>query len=447
MDQAAQGATALASGDFAAAVSHYTDAISSNPQAVDYYIKRSTAYTRTSPPDHSSALQDAEIAVNLASKRGKRELIAQSQLRRGIALFGLERWADARACFDWVRKLNEKEKSLQIWGIKVEGKLKGVEDGDERAQVKVKEIPDVELPKEGPTKKVDKPATQKEPKLDAKPEEVTASAAEPKAEGVQTPASKIRHEWYQTTDTVVVTLFAKGVPKDKAAVNIHQTSLSISFLLPTGSDFEFSLDPFFAPIDHSASSFKIMSTKVEFILKKSTPGQKWSALEGAEPVSSSREPISDNSDLADPIKRAVLTHSSPATMTAPVYPTSSRTGPKDWDKLADSLTKKPKPKPKPKTTPQTKTKAPKPSSSDSSSDSELPPEDEDDGYISDDAGDPVNGFFQKLYKDADPDTKRAMMKSYSESNGTALSTNWEEVGKGKVETQPPEGMEAKKWGD
>jgi suppressor of G2 allele of SKP1 len=30
-----------------------------------------------------------------------------------------------------------------------------------------------------------------------------------------------------------------------------------------------------------------------------------------------------------------------------------------------------------------------------------------------------------------------MMKSYIESNGTALSTNWSEVGKGKVETSPP----------
>jgi len=38
------------------------------------------------------------------------------------------------------------------------------------------------------------------------------------------------------------------------------------------------------------------------------------------------------------------------------------------------------------------------------------------------------------------------MKSYTESNGTALSTNWSEVGKGKVETSPPEGMIAKQWG-
>lgn len=57
----------------------------------------------------------------------------------------------------------------------------------------------------------------------------------------------------------------------------------------------------------------------------------------------------------------------------------------------------------------------------------------------------VNEFFQKLYADADDDTRRAMMKSFSESGGTTLSTNWEEVGKGKVEVKPPEGSEWKKW--
>lgn len=426
MDQAARGAAALAAGDFAAAVSHYTDAISSNHLAVDYYIKRSTAYTRVSPPDHSSALRDAEIAVNLAAKRGKRELIAQSQLRRGIALFGLERWADARECFNWVRKLNEKEKSLQIWGIKVEGRLKGLEEGDERAKATVKEIPDVELPKENSGKKVQKQAEEKEEKSDPKSEEAKAPAAETKIEGVQTPASKIRHEWFQTNDDVVVTLFAKGVPKDKTSVEIQGNSLFISFPLPTGSDFEFSLDPLFAKIDHSVSSAKITSAKVEFTLKKSTPGEKWPSLEGAESATDG-EPISNN----DPIKRAVLAQ--PPTTTGPVYPTSSRTGPKNWDKVAADLTKKP---------PKKKSKAK--DTSTASSDDE--PQDD---YLDDDleGGDPVNGFFQKLYKDADPDTRRAMMKSYQESNGTALSTNWEEVGKKPVETNPPDGMEAKRWGE
>lgn len=56
----------------------------------------------------------------------------------------------------------------------------------------------------------------------------------------------------------------------------------------------------------------------------------------------------------------------------------------------------------------------------------------------------LNALFQQIYSNADDDTKRAMMKSFVESNGTCLSTNWAEVGSKKVETKPPEGMVAKK---
>jgi suppressor of G2 allele of SKP1 len=55
----------------------------------------------------------------------------------------------------------------------------------------------------------------------------------------------------------------------------------------------------------------------------------------------------------------------------------------------------------------------------------------------------LNALFQQIYGSADEDSKRAMMKSFVESNGTCLSTNWSDVSKGKVETKPPEGMVAK----
>lgn len=58
----------------------------------------------------------------------------------------------------------------------------------------------------------------------------------------------------------------------------------------------------------------------------------------------------------------------------------------------------------------------------------------------------VNEFFQKIFGDADEDTKKAMMKSYSESGGTTLSTNWDEVKKEKVTVKPPEGQVWKNWG-
>jgi suppressor of G2 allele of SKP1 len=56
----------------------------------------------------------------------------------------------------------------------------------------------------------------------------------------------------------------------------------------------------------------------------------------------------------------------------------------------------------------------------------------------------LNALFQQIYSNADPDTKRAMMKSFVESNGTCLSTNWSEIGTKKTEIKPPEGMVQKK---
>ncbi len=89
------------------------------------------------------------------------------------------------------------------------------------------------------------------------------------------------------------------------------------------------------------------------------------------------------------------------TSAALAYPTSSKHGPKNWDSLGD-----------------------------------------DEG---DDADKDVNGFFKELYANSTPDQQRAMMKSFTESNGTALSTDWNDVKTHTVKTTPPDGVEAKKW--
>ena len=430
MDQAGRGATAIEGGNFKLAVACYTEAIAQNPQAVSYYIQRSKAYTRLSPPDHQAAFNDAELAVSLATKRAKRELIADSQLRRAVTLFNLERYGDAKQCLQWVKKLNEKEKTLAIWEMKAETRLRGLQHGDERGKVTVQETPNVEASQVVVGKK---PAKDSEKTAEASASTATNGtkdvAEKPtlamQPEGVQTPPSKIRHEWFQTNDNVLVTLFCKGIPKDKATVEIKQGSLDVSFPLPTGSDYNLSLDPLFAAIDPSASSYKIFPTKGEFTLRKSIPGLKWANIEGTEPVSAG-ETSADGDDTA---KRAVL--SDKPTEKGPVYPTSSKSGPKNWDKIVNDLSKKPKNDAK--------------KGEEGTSEGTLESASEDAG-IDDEEGDPTTNFFKTLYKGADPDTQKAMMKSYQESNGTALSTNWAEVSKGKVETSPPDGMEAKKWG-
>ena len=57
----------------------------------------------------------------------------------------------------------------------------------------------------------------------------------------------------------------------------------------------------------------------------------------------------------------------------------------------------------------------------------------------------LNALFQQIYASADEDTRRAMQKSYIESGGTCLSTDWKDVGARKVEVSPPDGMEARPY--
>jgi suppressor of G2 allele of SKP1 len=160
--------------------------------------------------------------------------------------------------------------------------------------------------------------------------------------------------------------------------------------------------------------------KIELVLQKAVPGVKW-ATWGTEVIGQPTEDgegrTSAGAELSNTAKpdasveqkeTSVASPSNPSknstdTQPGPAYPTSSKTGPKNWDKVVD-------------------------------------------GEVAADEDDKdVNFFFKQLYKNATPEQQRAMMKSFTESNGTALSTDWNDVGKRTVETVPPEGVEAKKW--
>jgi suppressor of G2 allele of SKP1 len=402
MDQAARGATALNAGNYDEAIKQYTAAISVNNRAVDYYIKRSTAYQRAKK--YSEALADAEVAVKLAHQRSRRELIKDSQMRRAVSLYHNERYGDAKFVLGIVKKLDEKEKTIPIWEAQVEKKLEGLEEGDERAKVEAKEVPDVELPTEKKESAVKVEAAGK----DSGVAQIEGNMASTSLASQPTPASKIKHQYYDTNDTTVVTLLAKGVSKDKVSVDIEKDSLSISFpVVDRPSDFNFTIDPLYAEVDPSASTYRVTPTKIEVTLKKASPGLRWKALEGSGPASMS-------SGEQTTIPSHVLSSKANGDDQPPSYPTSSKKGVKNWDKVAKELT------------------------SPSNGEKEDPYEDFEGG---DDAG----RFFKGLYAGATPEQRRAMMKSYQESGGTVLSTDWSDVGSKTIVPQPPDGMEARKW--
>lgn len=215
-NHAHRGELALNAGRAEEAIAHYTEALKQSASPL-FYIKRSTAYQRHN--DFPKALEDAEAAVVLAVKRAKRELIGQAQLRRGIALFHLEQYGNARLVFGLARKYDDKEKSLAIWDVKVNGKLKTLEVDDVRALVTTTEVPEERI-SQGAEPSGDDDVEAENEKSKALP----VTPAEP-GDSPLPIAANIRHDWYQNTQSVSITLMAKGAPLEQTSVEILPTSV------------------------------------------------------------------------------------------------------------------------------------------------------------------------------------------------------------------------------
>lgn len=176
-------------------------------------------------------------------------------------------------------------------------------------------------------------------------------------------------------------------------IDIAERSLHVkAHSAATGAEHVLVIDPLFSTVDTSSSSFKVLSSKIDVTLHKAQPGFQWRKLEATGDATTS---------AATPSYSASASSSAPPTSA----PQASRSKSK-WDSFDpdadDGETKKAEPD--------------------------------------------INDFFKRIYANANEDTKRAMLKSYQESGGTTLSTDWSKVGKGTVETVAPQGMEAKKWG-
>ena len=380
-----------------------TSALKESPTSPVYLTTRALAYQRNK--QYPEALADADAAVVYAHKREKRELIIDAQLRRGIVLYNLQRYGDARAVFDIVKRMKKDHKEVSMWQGQVDYKVKLLGEDHEQMQVTVKEIPDLDaealrVGEKGP--QASKTNGAPTPTIATTSAAAAASAPAPAPAAIQqTPVDKIRTDWYQNNQNVYLTLLARGVPADKTQIDITERTLSVTFpVAASGSTYDLTYDPLFAAVKPDNCIIRVLPTKVEIILSKAVPGLKWHAMESSEPVFADA-PSADAPSSATETPKSTTYISPPSTL-GPVYPTSSKSGPKNWDNIAAG-----------------------------------DDEDEDDG---------ANSFFKKLYNGAAPEVQRAMMKSYTESNGTSLSTNWEEVSKGKVETLPPDGMEAKTWG-
>uniref|UniRef100_A0A3Q2YJ43 SGT1 homolog, MIS12 kinetochore complex assembly cochaperone n=1 Tax=Hippocampus comes TaxID=109280 RepID=A0A3Q2YJ43_HIPCM len=189
-----------------------------------------------------------------------------------------------------------------------------------------------------------------------------------------------RHDWYQTESHVIISVMARNVPKDGVCVSFMEKELSASIRLASGENRNLNLH-LLHPIVPQQSNFRILSTKVEMKMKK-RDAIRWEKLEGEGQESN-------------------IKHFNPNQC-----PTSSQRSQK-WDKMVVDIK-----------------------------------EEEKNEKLEGDAA--LNQLFQQIYADGSDEIRRAMNKSFTESNGTVLSTNWKDVGKRKVEVSPPDDVELRK---
>ncbi|KAJ7706207.1 SGS domain-containing protein [Mycena rosella] len=198
-------------------------------------------------------------------------------------------------------------------------------------------------------------------------------------------ATALRHEFYETDERVTLSIFDRGA--DPAGVSVQFEPRKLSY---TNGDKSLVLEPLKGQITTDACEFTVGKVKVEIRLAKTAPGR-WGGLVG---------------DSPDPLANSAAPSSS--------VTTTSVKPKKNWEGITTEILT-----------------------------SEKEKSTEEDPNVGGDST--LNSFFQKIFGDADEDTKRAMMKSYQESGGTTLSTNWDDVKKAPVEVKPPAGSEWKKW--
>ncbi|KAK3374225.1 SGS domain-containing protein [Lasiosphaeria ovina] len=471
-----KGIDAVQRKDYAAAIPLLDKALKDS-KSPKWLLARAQAHQQLKNWD--DALHDAETAYHSAIERGSgdsRKLMIEAQYRRAAIYFKLGRYADSDCCAKWSMLLAEGRRAGEDDGVDKNVDSEGhytvtYADGvaDKEGQPgqngggiggQVNAL--VTTPKTGfeadwnrayafrsqalgalkqlsadhPGRKVMvtkvPPKTQKkkapEPVESDSDDDLPASKAankpEPSAPGsVPDEKMKLRADFYQTNQNITISLFAKDLNKEDIQVQFTKTTARISAIprevapyVKPGDREATSTLVFGGEIVPSGSRWSATPRKIELVLQKATPG-KWSGwgeekigaqdpetaeVESSGPSGTHETPKDAVSADLEKIVTSLASVAPPKQASAPVYPTSSKLGPKDWDKLGE-------------------------------------------GEDDDDDKQDVNHFFKQLYKGSSPEQQRAMMKSFIESNGTALSTDWNDVKSRTVESVPPDGVEAKKW--
>ncbi|XP_078431770.1 protein SGT1 homolog [Wolffia australiana] len=348
--------------NFELAAEIYTQGLDMNPNDAELYADRAQANIKLM--NYTEAVSDANRAIELDRS------LSKAYLRKGIACMKLEEFQTAKAALEAGFALSP---------------------GESRFAKLIKEC-DVRIAEEMNALSSTNKSPTCAPELVAPvPEKTCESGRNEEKPLPKTPTGpRFRHDFYNTTTEIVLSIYAKGIPEVHIAVEFGEQILSVSIEVPGEEPYHFQ-PRLFGKIVPSNSRYKVLGSKIEIRLSKVEPIT-WTSLEFSRDKS---------------IVQRVNIPSGSSTAPKPSYP-SSKPKKTDWDKLEAQVKKEEK-----------------------------------DEKLDGDAA--LNKLFQDIFRDADDDMRRAMQKSYVESNGTVLSTNWKEVGAKTVTGSPPDSMEMKKW--
>ncbi|CAK4668103.1 hypothetical protein LEN26_012352 [Aphanomyces euteiches] len=221
--------------EYELAVEQYALALKESPDDADALSKRSAAYLKLNKLQ--LALDDASAAL------AQDPSLLMAHYRQGVALFGQEKFREARASFSKGKELaGNHENALarfKTWIRKCDAEI---EDDDMDTNL-------IEEPK---------------------PLAATPALVAP-------PKPLFRHEWYQSPTHVTVSVFQKNLKPEDVVVQFQAQKLIVQFTI-NGSTVTALDMTLFSPIDENDSSYRISSVKVEIKMKKAQPSP-WDQLD------------------------------------------------------------------------------------------------------------------------------------------------------------------------
>lgn len=193
---------------------------------------------------------------------------------------------------------------------------------------------------------------------------------------------KVRLEWFQSNESICFTFYVRD--RQETDVEVTATSRRLEVVIHLDGDsneYRHCVEHFYGELSGAAPVVSVRPMKVEVTVAKATPAY-WPVLEA-------------------PTGKAVAATPTSQLSLNPEGPPNPNRRAKDWGSLKVEEEEKPE------------------------------------------GEEALNKLFQNIYGNGSDEQRRAMIKSFTESGGTVLSTNWDDIGKKKVEPQPPKGMEAK----